>query len=173
MRKIKSTIIISLILALIACSTPYQPKSILGGYTDTRLDSNTVRVSFYGNGYTNREGVENKMLYRCAEVTLQDSYDYFIIAVGDTIPTFSSYTTPSTYNQYTNTNFNFYGNNNASAVSSTTGYYQPSQTIYTRKFESSVIIKMFNGTKPTGIPNAYDARELIRYLKPQIDFPHN
>jgi len=155
----------SLVIFLTACATSYQPKGFMGGYRDSRLDSNTVRVSFYGNRYTSRETVENGMLYRCAEVTQQDGYDYFIIAGGDTTPSYSSYTTPGTYNQYTNTNLNVYGHSGY-ASSSTYGYYQPGRTITTRKFSSTVIIKMFNGKKPPQLLNAYDARELMSYMKP-------
>jgi hypothetical protein len=140
----------------------------MGGYSDSRLDSNTVRVSFYGNGNTARESVENDMLYRCAEVTIQDGFDYFVIVTGDITPTYSSFRTPGIYNQYTNTNMNFYGNNGY-ASSTTTGYYQPGQTFNIRKFESTVLIKMFNGKKPAGLSNAYDAHELIAYMKPQVN----
>jgi hypothetical protein len=40
---------------LAACATPYQPMSTLGGYREIQLASNTYRVMFFGNGYTNVE----------------------------------------------------------------------------------------------------------------------
>jgi hypothetical protein len=172
MRYTKLFFTLYLITMLSGCVTPYQQKGFMGGYTDSRLDSNTVRVSFYGNHHTARETVENDMLYRCAEVTLKDGYDYFVIVSGDTTPTYGSYTTPGTYNQYTNTTLNINGSNGY-ASSSTQGYYQPGQTIHTRKFESTVMIKMFKGKKPMDFTNAYDAHELIQYMKPQIDLATN
>jgi hypothetical protein len=42
---------IILAVVLIGCSTPYQGQGFRGGYSDTRIDSNTVLVSFKGNGY--------------------------------------------------------------------------------------------------------------------------
>ncbi len=159
MKFFKFSIILTLSLLLNDCTTPYQPRGFLGGYSDSRIDSNTVRVSFYGNGHTSQEKVENSMLYRCAEVTLQDGYDYFTIASGGTTPSYSSYTTPGTYNQFTQ-----YGYGTAS----TFGTYEPGETIITKRFESSVLIKMFNGIKPSNSPNTYDAHELIHYMKPQI-----
>ncbi len=172
MRYTKLVFVLSLVIILSGCATPYQSKRFSGGYTDSRIDANTVRVSFYGNGHTTRETVENDMLYRCAEVTLQDGYDYFVIVSGDTTPTFSTYTTPGTYNQHTNTNLNVYGNTGY-ASSSTYGYYQPGHTFHTRKFESSVMIKMFNGKKPANLSNAYDAHEIVNYMKPQINAGKN
>src|SRR5205823_3130584 len=103
-----------------------------------------------------RPAATSRMLYRCAEITLQYGYDYFEIMNGNTSPTYSSYTTPGTYNQYTQYGY---------GTSSTYGTYEPGQTITTRRFESSVLIKMFNGKKPAEMTNAYDGRELINYMK--------
>jgi hypothetical protein len=166
MECIKITVILTAIALLISCATPYQPKSFMGGYTDSRIDSNTARVTFYGNGHTSRETVENDMLYRCAQVTLNDGYDYFVIVEGETTPTYSSFTTPGTYNGYTNTNVNVYGNTGYT-TSTTTGYYQPGQTFTTQRFQATVIIKMFKGQKPAGLFNAYNAKEILSYINPQ------
>ena len=54
-------------VAAIGCATPYQQSSFRGGYSDTRIDSNTVMVSFKGNGFTGRQKVESYLLYTCAE----------------------------------------------------------------------------------------------------------
>jgi hypothetical protein len=61
------------------CATSYQPLSFTGGYSDQRLDSNTAQVSFRGNGYTAPETVHSYLLRRCAEVTLQNGYNYFVL----------------------------------------------------------------------------------------------
>lgn len=161
MNKKKFAVTLILPLLLFGCVTPYQQKGFMGGYSDTQLDSNTVRVSFYGNAFTSRENVENNMLRRCAEVTIQRGYDYFIIISGYTTPTYGSYTSPGTYQQYTNTNVNVIGNTGY-ASSTTYGTYQPGQTINFRKFESTVVIKMFNGEKPF---SAYNAREILGNLQ--------
>lgn len=75
--------------ALGACSTPtpYQPveshSGVSGGFSDQRLTNNRYRVTFAGNGVTSRDTVENYLLYRAAELTLQDGYDSFILAERD------------------------------------------------------------------------------------------
>jgi hypothetical protein len=74
------------LLALAACasgSTPYQPLSstsgIAGGYSDQKLADGRFRVTFAGNRLTSRDAVEGYLLYRAAELTLAESYDWFVI----------------------------------------------------------------------------------------------
>jgi hypothetical protein len=64
---------------LTSCATSYQPLSFTGGYSDQRLDNNTAQVSFRGNAYTAPETVHSYLLRRCAEVTLQNGYNYFVL----------------------------------------------------------------------------------------------
>lgn len=71
-------------LGLAACetATPYQPAppgpaSSGYGYRDARLDANHWRVSFAGNSLTSRETVEKYLLYRAAELTVQQGADWF------------------------------------------------------------------------------------------------
>ena len=66
-------------LLLINCSTPYQPKGMLGGYTDKQLDENCYKVSFWGNQHSKPEDVDKYLMYRCAELSLEKGYDYFVI----------------------------------------------------------------------------------------------
>lgn len=64
------------------CATAYQSSGFTGGYKDAKLDENTYRVSFQGNGMTSRETVEIYGLYRCAELTVERGFDYFISIDG-------------------------------------------------------------------------------------------
>lgn len=145
------------IISLNSCATPYQAVGFRSGYSESRIDSNTVKVNFSGNAFTSKTAVENNMLYRCAEVTLQYNYDYFVIVSGNTTPTFNSYTTPGTYNQYTDF-----------VTNSTYSSYQPGETINTNKFETSATIKMFKGVKPVDFSNSYNAHEVVKYMKPKV-----
>ena len=74
-----SLIALSAVCLLASCATQYQPASFLGGYSDHRLDDNTVQVSFRGNGYTAPETVHAYLLRRCAEITVQSGYNYFVL----------------------------------------------------------------------------------------------
>ncbi|NRO99515.1 hypothetical protein GWC77_26955 [Paraburkholderia sp. NMBU_R16] len=67
------------IAALAGCATPYQAASITGGYTGKKIDDQTYHVQFSGNGYTSRDKVHKYFMYRCAELTQQEGYKYFMI----------------------------------------------------------------------------------------------
>jgi hypothetical protein len=71
------------------CATPYQKfgfdiMSFDAGYSETRIDQNTFLVAFKGNSQTSRQTVESYLLRRCAELTLQTGFDYFVVASSDT-----------------------------------------------------------------------------------------
>lgn len=65
--------------SLTGCATPYQPRGVQGGYSERRLGNDTFLVEFKGNGKTAQAVVSNMMLYRCAELTLQNKYDVFVV----------------------------------------------------------------------------------------------
>jgi hypothetical protein len=73
------------LLALGGCatSTPYQPlaasSAVSGGYADQRLSEGRFRVTFAGNTLTSRERVESYLLYRAAELTVEQGYDWFVV----------------------------------------------------------------------------------------------
>jgi hypothetical protein len=73
---------------LAACSsgpTPYQPAAGYSrGYSETKLEDTRYRIAFKGNSLTERETVENYMLFRAAELTLQNGYDSFTVVNRDT-----------------------------------------------------------------------------------------
>lgn len=74
--------------ALAACETGpiYKPKGPgeRVGYTDQQLAANRYRITFTGNSATPREQVENYLLRRAAEVTLQSSFTHFVFDTRDT-----------------------------------------------------------------------------------------
>jgi hypothetical protein len=63
---------------LIACTTPYAPRGITGGFTDRRLGPDLYAIEFRGNGNTSSDLVLDMYLYRCAELTLQNGFDVFV-----------------------------------------------------------------------------------------------
>lgn len=72
----------ALLLAGCATPTPYQPigaTSAAGGYSNLRIAPNRYRVAFAGNSLTSRERVETYLLYRAAELTVEQGFDSFSI----------------------------------------------------------------------------------------------
>lgn len=156
-------IALTLAVVVIGCSTPYQSQGFRGGYSDTRIDSNTELISFKGNGYTGHEKVETYLLRRCAEVTLANGYDYFVIVDKNDDTIHGSIDTPGSYSS--NTSATAIGSGSmAFGQAHTTGTLSPGQSIPYTKDRPEVMIKMFKGQKPGDAGHAFVARELVHYL---------
>jgi len=79
MRTQRRLIVLSVACLLAGCTTAYQPDGLSGGYSERMLASNTAQVAFRGNRLTPPDTVHSYLLRRCAELTLQDGYSYFVI----------------------------------------------------------------------------------------------
>lgn len=178
-------------LALSGCattgSTPYQPvsasNSAAGGFSDERIDAGLYKVTFAGNRLTSRETVESYLLYRAAELTLEQGYDWFAIIdkevehkVDRTIepgpiydPWFASdyaywrpywrYYAPGTgwRNWYP-----YYGD------PFWTGRLQPQTS---ERFEATAEIRMEHGAMPATNVRAFDAHDVIDRIGPSVQRP--
>jgi len=75
------------ILSACATSTPYQAASKPGGFdgfSQTLIENDRARVSFGGNSLTDRETVENYLLYRAAELAVERGFESFTLTERDT-----------------------------------------------------------------------------------------
>jgi hypothetical protein len=172
--------------ALAGCmtATPYQPATASSrlGFSDEQIESNRFRVSFAGNSLTSRETVERYLLYRAAELTVQRGFDHFILVTRDTETKTDTYRTPGAY----------YG-------PGPWGYWSPSWRFYrgprwgwrsydpfwddpfwrdrdwdyrtVRQYEAMAEIVTGRGPKPRDNVRAFDAREVLDRLGPQIRMP--
>ena len=179
---------LALTAGLTACATPtpYQPNirgtATAGGFSEVKLESDRFRVTFNGNSLTSRETVEGYLLFRAAELTVQNGYDWFAIVDRDTDKKVSTYVEPDPFYRP------WYGSY---------GFWRPSWRYYGRgfgwrgwdpfwgdpfwadridvrtveKFEASAEIVMQKGPKPQGDPKAFDARAVIDNLRPRIVYP--
>jgi hypothetical protein len=178
-------------LTLASCmsATPYQPAmgagpSARGGYSDTQIEGNRFRVSFSGNTLTARETVERYLLYRSAELTVQNGFDYFVLADRDTEKKSQTYRTG--------------GNGFGAGYGGPWGYWGPSWRFYrprwgwrsydpfyddpfwndrgwdyrtVNSYEASAEIVAGKGPKPVDNLRAFDAREVLTRLGPTIQAP--
>lgn len=154
------------VVALTACVTPYKPSGLGGGFSDSRLDAHTFRVHARGNGYTPADRVQNIALFRCAELTLTNGFDYFVLLDASNSATQAYYSTPSTYTETTTATANAYGRT-VVGQATTTGRYTPGVTIPVTRHGADVMFRAFAGAKPPD-PNAFDAMEVVRYLGPSV-----
>ena len=191
MSKTSAALATALVLAagLSACvsPTPYQPAVrgglSSGGYSETRIEPNRWRVNFSGNTMTSRETVEGYLLFRAAELTLQNGDDWFAIVDRHTDDKTRTYVQPDPlYHPRYGPGF---------------GYWRPAwrfrgrgvgwrtwdpyfggpfwadsvnvQTI--QNFEASAEIITHKGAKPADDPRAFDAHAVVENLKPKIRYP--
>ncbi len=70
-------------LSVAGCTTAYQREGFTGGYSDSKITRDTFQINFQGNGYTSVATVRKYALFRCAEVTLENGYEYFFLVGGD------------------------------------------------------------------------------------------
>ncbi len=184
---IAAAILLSAGLSGCVYPTPYQPLmrsgSTAGGYSETRIEANRWRVTFAGNAMTSRETVEGYLLFRAAEVTLQNGDDWFSIDERHTDDKSRTYVLPDPlYHPWYGPGF---------------GYWRPDwryqgrgfgwrswdprfggpfwadgvdvQTI--QNFEASAEILTHKGAKPADDPRAFDAHAVVENLKAKIQRP--
>lgn len=70
------------VLSLSACVTTglYQARNAEGGYAETRLGADHWRVEFVGDDFTSRDTVETYLLYRAAELAVENGHEWFAMA---------------------------------------------------------------------------------------------
>ncbi|CAK9041880.1 Uncharacterized protein SCF082_LOCUS24136 [Durusdinium trenchii] len=150
--------------------TPYAPADRGGqGYFDQKLETGKYRVTFEGNSVTDRATIENYVLFRAAEITLRDGYDYFSILDQNTETVSTFRTTGTTFGGrgFGRRGF-FYGG----GFGGFGGFGANTSTTRERlSYVIGVIIQAEKGDKPAERPDAYDARQLIDNLGPTLTYP--
>lgn len=172
------------LLALASCatSTPYQPETagqrVHGGYSEQRLGENRFKVTFDGNTLTSRERVEGYLLYRAAELTVQNGYGWFQIVDRMTERDRRTYEEPRYRPWYGYGSWRPYWR-----------YYRPRYGWYdwqpyggdpfwanevdirtVEEFEAHAEITLHR-SQPASGENAFDARKVMADLGPTIERP--
>lgn len=167
----KLLLIVSFSTLLSACETPYAPAGNFagfdyGGYSDTRISGNTAIVRFSANSHTSKGQLDTDLLYRCAQVTINNGYDYFVVTHTTDSPVNVHVNTISTYGDYQTFPPRMH-DSYFQRIYPDTYHYSISQTPVNslKLFSSSAVIKMFNG-RPDGIPNSFDARDVSAHYGP-------
>jgi hypothetical protein len=171
--------VLALGLGLSACetATPYQPAApnaaVSGGFTDQQIDDTHFRVTFQGNSMTARKTVENYLLYRAAELTVKQGFDWFEMVDRKTHDRKEGYVVGPVYGW---------------------GYWAPSWSFYGRRgwwggpgpywgdpfwdddfqsidrYQAEAEIAVGHGPKPDD-PKAFDAHQVMTNLGPTIVRP--
>ena len=167
-------------IALSACATatPYQPigaTSTRGGYADERIGEDRFRVTFAGNSLTSRDTVEMYLMYRAAELTLENGYDCFETAnrvtdrdtryVGDPDPFWRGYR----WGPYWRPSWRHYGRYGWSRWDPYWGSDWDVREV--TRYEASGEVIMRRGPCPSNDRYVFDARMVVSDLGPRVVRP--
>ena len=201
MNALKKLVMAAGVIALTACATatPYQPAksdNMRNGFSETQIENDRVRITFDGNSLTKRETVETYLIFRAAELTKQNGYDYFTVT--------DRAVDKETRLQSTGFNDPYYGFFDYSYFHPRYGwsnpYYRPYYSRFGRggfgyrdpfndpfygrsnfgrdfdyreisRYRASAEVKFGRGTKPTNTPSAFNAQQVIENLGANIVYP--
>ncbi|MBA4013037.1 MAG: hypothetical protein C0481_14310 [Phenylobacterium sp.] len=181
---IVASLALTALLGACTTATPYQPnisgQKVQGGYSEQQVETDRFRVTFSGNSLTSRETVEGYLLYRAAELTVQQGYDWFEIVDRNTDadrrtyidrdPFYSPWYGPS-YG-YWRPYWRYYGGGygwNSWDPYWGNPFWTSSVDVRTvTKFEASAEILLRKGSKPAENPGAFDARAVMSNLGPRV-----
>jgi hypothetical protein len=154
-----SVVVLGLLLA--ACAggpTPYQQAHDGYGYSDQRIEENRYRVSFAGNSATTRQTVEDYLLYRAAELTVQTGHDWFEVVHRNTVQDYSGFGGSPQMGLGVGSGGDF-GVGLSFPVLGGGG---------AARYTADMDILVHDGEKPQQNPDAYDAFAVISRLQPKV-----
>jgi hypothetical protein len=149
-----------LLAAIGGCTTsptPYQAAADGYGYADQQIEQNRYRVSFSGNSATSRETIENYLLYRAAQLTVDNGYDHFAL-VNQEVEAYGS----GIAGPRVGVGVGSGGGNVGLGLGISTLLGGAPSARYTAFAD----VVMYRGEKPSDDTSAYDAREILRRLRP-------
>ena len=180
----------TLLVAGCQTETTYRPATGHGfyseGYSERQIEPNRFLVSFSGNSVTSRDTVERYLFFRAAQLTLQQGFDYFVMADRDTKLRSRTYTTPGFggpgwgyggFGGYWGPSWRYHGGGFGwrSWDPYFGGGYGPwgggfdVNTI--DKFDATADIVMRKGPIPQGNVRAFDAHRVVETVGPTVVLP--
>ena len=151
------------------CATPYQPNGLGGGYTETKIDDTTYKVSFKGNGNAKEDRVWYFWFYRCAEFTKSKGYDNFTLYSDKAAP-------PPPFDHISDLGVRGYtakeGGQHSDGFSPAKGRssytYIPGSTVTVTTWSASAYVRLLKDPIPNGL-TYFPAQAVIDTLKPYVD----
>ncbi len=176
MKRLMMAAIAALALSACATQTPYEPASKATGghgYSETHFEGDRWGVSFSGNSVTSRHTVEVYMLYRAAELTVQNGYDWFETVNRSTERQTQYLADPDpwwgTYGPYWRPYWRAYRGGVWGPWGP--GWGPDWDVSQINRYEANAEIIMHHGAKPADNPRAFDAHEVMTNLGPHIERP--
>jgi hypothetical protein len=180
MRRVVLAAAAALMLAGCETATPYQPltpnHADAGGYSEQQIEPNRWQITFAGNSLTSRERVERYLLFRAAQLTTNQGFDWFqavdrhtnrqtSLVGGDPDPYFAGWDGPywGFYRPSFGWGYGYYGD---------PFWGGPLDVEQVTRYTATVEVVMGHGAKPNN-PRAYDARAVIAHLQGSIKYPES
>ncbi len=190
-------------LTLMACATatPYQPASEPGGYdgfSQQLIENDRARITFGGNSLTNRDTVENYLLYRAAEMAVERGFETFTLQERDVeektrvrvSPSLGSSFSRDPYFRYSFYNsrrgwsraypYSRFGGFRRSRGFGFRGFYDPFYDPFFNDIDVREITKYrataevkFGRNIASEDPQTFNAREVLENLSSAISFPED
>jgi hypothetical protein len=181
----------ALALQAAACTTatPYQPYrpdlsgGVHGGYSEQRLQPDRFVVSFHGNELTSRDRVEGYLLYRAAELTVQNGSDWFSIIERHTEHDVQTYVPDPFYRPWHGPAYDYwrpdwryyrqgYGWTDWYPIAGGPFWADRPDITRVESFEASAEIKLHKSPLVAATDQrAFDARRVLADLGPTIERP--
>lgn len=188
-RRLATTAICFGLLAASGCAgrvTPYQPVSsanpVSGGYSEQRIGEDRFRVSFAGNALTSRERVESYLLFRAAELTIEQNHDWFVIEDRVIEHDVERQTRPDPlYDPWFQPRYGYwrpywryygpYGWRNWYPYYGHSFWTDHIDIREVERFEAIAEIRMGDGATPDGNLRAFAAKDVIAQIGPRVEYP--
>ena len=170
-------------LSLAACetATPYQPLNARGaeasgGYAERQIEANRFSVTFSGNSLTARETVERYLLYRSAELTINQGYDWFTTVDRHTERDTRTYASDPFYAGWGGSwgpRWGVYRRGYGWGY----GYWndpfwgRPIEIDQVTQYQATAEIVLGKGAKPAADPRAFDAHAVVDHLGASLARP--
>ena len=157
----KKIIYLFVMLILISgCATGYHKIGYTGGFSETKIQDGIYKVRFSGNSKCEMGRAEDFVLLRSAEVTLENSYKYFVIVDEKSGTKSGVYTTPATAQTYGTSYGGVYQGTTTIAGGETFSYSKP-------RIEKT--IKCFKENPENISTIVYDAEQVKNNIRTQYN----
>ena len=178
----------ALLLAGCMTETPYRPATGSGfyrtGFSERQVEQDRWLVTFAGNTVTDRDTVERYLLFRAAELTVQNGYDTFVMVQRDTDRQARTYSEPigpyGGWGGYWGPSWGFYGRGYGYRYFGGGfgwggyggfGFGEDFDVRTVDRYEASAEIVMRRGAPPASEIRAFNAREVMDRIGPTIVLP--
>ena len=182
----------TLMVAGCATETTFRPATGRGferqGYSDRQIEPGRFLVSFAGNSVTSRDTVERYLFFRSAQLTLEQGYDYFVMADRDTKLQSRTYSTGvggpwgyGGFGGYWGPSWNFYGRGYGwrrfgggfgyGGFGGFGGFGDDFDVQTIDRFQATAEIVMRHGPIPQGDIRSFDAHKVVQTIGPSVVLP--